>query len=132
MSADWIPFEEGEYWVKQAFIVSRGGAAVALEKPYIEVAKTTSGQRHRTGKGLVFNLLIVELLEESDRLDVLLDLGGDFKYHLVEPVISAGKVFAADTKSTLQFAPSGPWESLSAEAFENRLAALKRIDGEAD
>ena len=132
MSADWIPFEEGEYWVKQVFIVARGGAAVALEKPYIEVAKTTSGKRHLTGKGLVFNLLIVELLEESDALDVLLDLGGDFKYHLVEPVISAGKVFAADTKSTLQFAPSGPWEALSKEAFEIRLAALKRIDNETD
>ncbi len=131
MPADWIPFEEGEYWVKQAYIVARGGAAVALEKPYIEVAKTASGKRHLIGKGLVVNLLVVELLEESDELDVLLDLGGDFKYHLVEPNISAGKVFAAETKSTLQFAPSGPWESLSVEAFESRLAALIRIDGEA-
>ena len=130
MPADWIPFEEGEYWVKQAYIVAPGGAAVALENPFIEVAKTASGKRHLTGKGLVFNLLVVELLEESDALDVLLDLGGDFKYYLVDPRITAGKVFAADTKSTLQFAPSGPWEALSVKAFENRLAALKRIDSE--
>ena len=130
MPTDWIPFEEGEYWVKQAYILARGGKAVALEQPYIEVAQTTSGKRHLSGKGLVFNLLVVELLEESTELDILLDLGGAFKYHLVQPRISAGKVFAADTKSTLQFAPAGPWEPLGEEAFNARLEALTRIDRE--
>ncbi len=130
MPTDWIPFEEGEYWVEQAFIVAPGGQAVALEQPYIEVAKTKTGQRHLVGRGLVYNLLVIELLEESDKLDILLDLGGPFKYRLVQPQISAGKVFAADTKSTLQFAPRGPWDALGEEAFGNQLAAMKRIDSE--
>ena len=128
MPNDWIPFEEGEYWVEQAYILSPGGAAVALEQPYLEVAQTTSGQRHLVGKGLVMNLLVVELLEDSDELDVLLDLGGAFKYYLAQPRISAGKVFSADTKSTLQFSPNEPWEQLDEETFNRRLAALQRID----
>ena len=130
MPTDWIPFEEGEYWVKQAYLVARGGKAVMLEQPYIEVAQATAGKRHLVGKGLVFNLLVVELLEESDELDILLDLGGEFKYNLVQPRISAGKVFAADTKSTLQFTPAVPWEPLGEEAFNARLDALTRIDRE--
>ncbi len=131
MPADWIPFNEGEYWVKQAYIVSPGGAAVALEQPYIEVAKMPSGNRQLIGRGLVYNLLVVELLEDGEDLDILLDLGGDFKYHLAQPHISAGKVFAADTKSTLQFTPAGPWDALDVEGFNTRLAGLKRIDSEA-
>ncbi len=128
MPTDWIPFEEGEYWVKQAIILAPGGQSVALEQPYIEVVKTKSGQRHLVGRGLVYNLLVVELLEESDELDILLDLGGPYKYRLGQPQISAGKVFAADTKSTLQFTPQGPWDTLDVEAFEKQLAGIKPID----
>ncbi|MDJ0665796.1 MAG: hypothetical protein QNJ61_00920 [Desulfobacterales bacterium] len=128
MQTDWIPFEDGEYWVEQAYIVAPGGAAVALEQPYVEVAKTPSGQRSLVGRGLVFNLLVVELLEDSDDLDVLLDLGGDFKYRLVQPRISAGKVFAADTKSSIQFSPIEPWQPLSVEEFQAQMNALLRID----
>ena len=128
MQTDWIPFEDGEYWVEQAYIVAPGGAAVALEQPYVEIAKTPSGQRSLVGRGLVFNLLVVELLEDSDDLDVLLDLGGDFKYRLVQPRISAGKVFAADTKSSIQFSPIEPWQPLSVEEFQAQMNALLRID----
>jgi hypothetical protein len=130
MPTDWIPFEEGEYWVEQAYIVASEGGAVALEKPYIEVAKGPNGKRYLVGKGLVLNLLVVELLEDSDELDILLDLGGDFKYRLAKPRISAGKVFAADVKSTLQFSPVEPWVLVSVEAFQAQLDALKRIDHE--
>jgi hypothetical protein len=132
MQTDWIPFEEGEYWVEQAYIVAPDGAAVALEQPYMEVGKSPHGNRHLVGRGLVFNLLVVELLEDSDELDILLDLGAEFKYRLARPRISAGKVFSADTKSTLQFAPVEPWEPLSTKEFEKRLEALNRIDRRAE
>ncbi len=128
MPTNWIPFDEGEYWVEQAYIVAPGGEAVALEQPYIEVAQNPSGQRSLMGRGLVLNLLVVELLEDSDELDILLDLGGDFKYRLAQPRISAGKVFAADTKSSLQFAPIEPWQPLSRQEFQIQMATLKRID----
>ncbi len=128
MPTDWIPFEEGEYWVEQAYIVAPGGSGVALEEPYIEVVKGALGKRSLVGKGLVLNLLVVELLEDTDELDILLDLGGDFKYRLAKPRISAGKVFAPDVRSTLQFSPAEPWEQISAADFEAQLIALKRID----
>ena len=128
MPTDWIPFEEGEYWVEQAYIVASDGGAVALEKPYIEVAKGPMGKRYLVGKGRVLNLLVVELLEETDELDILLDLGGDFKYRLGKPRISAGKVFAPNVKSTLQFSPVEPWEQVSIQEFDNQLNTLNRID----
>ena len=74
------------------------------------------------------NLLVVDLLEDGDRLDILLDLGGDFKYYLESPQISAGKLFVPDVKSTLQFAPTKPWRMLPAEDFRGQVQALKRID----
>jgi hypothetical protein len=74
------------------------------------------------------NLLVIELLEENDTLDILLDLGGDFKYHLIAPQISSGKLFVPDVKSTLQFSPQQPWRQLSADLFTKEVSALKRID----
>jgi hypothetical protein len=74
------------------------------------------------------NLLVIELLEENDTLDILLDLGGDFKYHLTAPQISSGKLFVPDVKSTLQFSPQQPWRQLSADLFTKEVSALKRID----
>lgn len=126
--SEWIPFEEGEYWVENAYLVALDQSAVALEAPVIAVGKTPQGKRYLKGQGMVRNLLVVELLEDDDRLDVLLDLGGDFKYHLEAPRISAGKLFVPDAKSTLQFAPLKPWRRLSPEDYQNRVKTLKRLD----
>jgi hypothetical protein len=72
--------------------------------------------------------MVVALLEEDDRLDILLDLGSHFKYHLEAPQISAGKLFLPDVKSTLQFAPLKPWRRLAEEEYRRRVMALKRLD----
>ena len=77
---------------------------------------------------MVYNLMVVVLLEENDALDILLDLGGDFNYHLLAPEISAGKLFVPDVKSTLQFSPQQPWCQLSIDAFVEEVGKLKRID----
>jgi hypothetical protein len=125
---EWIPFAEGEYWVEQAYLVSSDKSAIALENPVIEIAKSPQGKRHLKGQGMASNLLVIELLEENDTLDILLDLGGDFKYHLTAPQISSGKLFVPDVKSTLQFSPQQPWRQLSADLFTKEVSALKRID----
>ena len=83
MPTDWIPFEEGEYWVEQAYIVAPDGGAVALEKPYIEIAKGPLGKRHLVGKGLVLNLLVVELLEDND-IDEIRRTGDELMRQLSE------------------------------------------------
>jgi hypothetical protein len=125
---EWIPFAEGEYWVEQAYLVSSDKSAIALENPVIEIAKSPQGKRHLKGQGMASNLLVIELLEENDTLDILLDLGGEFKYHLTAPQISSGKLFVPDVKSTLQFSPQQPWRQLSADLFTKEVSALKRID----
>jgi len=126
--SEWIPFEEGEYWVEQAYLVASDKSAVALENPVIEISQGPQGKRCLKGQGMVYNLMVVELLEDDDTLDILLDLGGDFKYYLSSPQISAGKLFAPDVKSTLQFAPRRPWQQLSAGHFHAALKQLRRID----
>lgn len=125
---EWIPFEEGEYWVAHAYLVASDKSAIALENPVIEITKGPRGKRYLKGQGMVYNLMVVELLEENDDLDILLDLGGEFKYHLQAPQISAGKLFVPDVKSTLQFAPQQPWSRLPVEAFVAKVEKLKRID----
>jgi hypothetical protein len=125
---EWIPFEEGEYWVAHAYLVSTARSAIELENPVIAVAKTPKGSRHIKGQGMVYNLMVVELLEEDERLDILIDLGGEFKYHIEAPQISSGKLFIPDVKSTLQFAPRQPWTPLSVEAFNKAVEALHLID----
>jgi len=125
---EWIPFEEGEYWVAQAYLVSPDKSAIALENPVIEIAKAPRGERYLKGQGMVYTLQVVSLLEDHDTLDILLDLGGDYKYYLSSPRINAGKLFSPDIKSTLQFAPQKPWRQLSADRFHEEVQKLKRID----
>ena len=82
-----------------------------------------------SGSGLVQNDQLVELLEEEDELDLILDLGDEFKYRLKSPKISAGKVFAPKVKSTLQFVPTSPWIQLGITEFENLIKELNFLQG---
>lgn len=123
--ADWIPFEDGRYRVDEAFLVAASNAAVVLEKPYIEIFTGRAGKRWLKGGSLVQNLLVVELLEESDSLDILLNLTDEFKFVMRKPEIQAGKVFAPDVKSSLKFMPTTPWEPVAPEEFRKMFSRLK-------
>ena len=118
VSQDWIPFEEGVYLIEQAFLFTPDHQAVLLEEARLEIYTGSAGRRLMRGFAKVKNLLIVELLEESDRIDLLLDLGGDYKYLLENPVLKAGKVFAPGVISTVQFVPERPWRQIGADDFE--------------
>ena len=124
---DWIPFEEGKYLVERAFLVTPQNEAVALENPYIEVFTGRSGKKMMTGGCLVLNVLMIKLLEDHDDLDMVLDLGGEFKYFLKAPDIQGGKVFAQDVKSSIRFTPRAPWKKLLEVEFDKRLSRMKMI-----
>lgn len=128
-SENWIPFEKGDYWVERAYVVAPSGQAVALQNPLIEITEGQSGARRLTGRGMVETLRVVTLLEDSDALDVLLDLGQGFTFRLPEPIISAGKVFSPGVKSTLQFEPQSPWISVPRAEFEAVVEGLQLIEG---
>lgn len=125
MTDEWIPFGEGEYLVENAWLVTPDARAVVLERTVVEVFRDPHGRRRMNGSGLVSNALMVELLEDNDALDLLLDFGADVTFRLRRPVLSGGKVFAADVKSTLQFALASPLEALALDDFQRTVQALE-------
>lgn len=122
---DWIPFENATYLAEQAFLVAADNNAALLEQTIINVYTGSGGKRSLSGTGLVRNILLVELLEENDDLDLILDFGGEFKYRLQTPEISAGKVFSPNVKSSIQFTPSTPWHQIPESEFDVLLSQLK-------
>ncbi|MGA8282098.1 MAG: hypothetical protein WB853_14470, partial [Desulfobacterales bacterium] len=82
------------------------------------------------GGSLVQNLLMVELMEESDELDILLNAGEDFGFLMQSPEIQSGKVFSPSVRSSLKFMPTKPWQPLTPEEFRQLKSALKLISPE--
>ena len=124
---NWIPFAEGEYLVERALLVSPQNKAVEVEDASIEVYQDRTGTRHLKSKGRIRNILMVELLEDADDLDVILDLGDEFKYRLKVPDIKTGKVFSPDIKSPVQITPTGPWQEIQQADFEDLISSLQLL-----
>ena len=122
---NWIPLGEGEYLVEQSLLVTEDDKAVAVDDVIVEIYADKRGQRHMKGRGRVRNILVVELLEDSDDLDLLLDFGDEFKFLLKEPNLQAGKVFAPDARSVLQFIPQSPWQEVVPEAYADLMTRLR-------
>jgi len=125
--SDWIPFENAIYLVERAFLVADDNTAALLEKTSIEVYTGRNGKKRLKGSGLVQNMMLVELLEENDDLDLILDLGENFKYLMKKPNITAGKVFTPNVKSHLQFDPVSPWEQLTESEFTKLINNFKLL-----
>ena len=121
---NWIPFSDGEYLVEQALLLAGQERAVSVEGVIVEVYSDQRGQRYLRGRGRVHNILMVELLEDSDDLDLLLDFGEEFKFLLKEPNLQVGKVFSPDVKSALQFTPKIPWRQIQQTEFREILSRL--------
>ncbi len=115
---EWIPFKEGDYIVEKAFLLAPDHSAVLLDDAVIRVFQDRRGQRHMNGSCRVINALLVKLLDEHDEIDLVLDLGAEFKYRLKDPILKGGKVFSPDVKSTLQFLPKEPWTQIQEGEFE--------------
>jgi hypothetical protein len=124
---DGIPFDEGTYRVLKAFLITPELKAAALENAIIEIYRGRQGIRQLKGRCLVQNLLVVQLLEDTDDIDLILDLGGPYKYLLKNPALEAGKVFSPQIKSSLQFSPSRPWKKIPQTQFEKLISDLKLL-----
>jgi hypothetical protein len=125
---NWIPFVEGEYAVEQAFIIAPDNRAAVVEDAFIEVYAGPQGRRYLKGGGRVQNIHLVELLEDSDDLDLILDLGDEFQYRLSKPDLQSGKFFAPGAKSSLQFRPSAAWEQIPPADFKQLISRLDIIE----
>ena len=124
---NWVPFGEGEYLAEQALMVTDSDHAVAVDNVVIEVYADARGQRYLKGRGRIHNILMVELLEDSDDLDLLLDFGDEFKFMLKEPILQAGKVFSPDARSVLQFIPQTPWQQVPQDEFSGLVSRLRLL-----
>lgn len=122
---NWIPFAEGEYLVDQAWLVADNHNAVLVEDVIIEVYADQRGRRYLKGRGRIRNIRMVELLDDSDDLDLLLDFGDEYKYLLEVPNLQSGKVFAPDVKSILQITPQTPWQQLTHDEYTRLLSRLQ-------
>ena len=122
---NWIPFSDGEYLVEQALLLAGQDRAVSVEDVIVEVYSNRQGRRYLRGRGRVRNILMVELLEDSDDLDLLLDFGEEFKFLLKVPNLQVGKVFSPDVKSALQFTPKLPWHQIQQTEFRDILSRLR-------
>jgi len=122
---NWIPFGEGEYLVDQALVVADNHQAVLVEDAIIEVYADQRGRRYLKGRGRIRNILMVELLDDSDDLDLLLDFGDEYKYLLKAPNLQSGKVFSPHVKSVLKFTPQTPWQELPQDEYKALVSRLR-------
>ncbi len=125
---NWIPFAEGEFLVDRALLVADNRNAVLVENAIVEVYSGPRDQRNFRGRGRIRNILMIELLEDSDDLDMLLDFGDDYKYLLKVPNLQSGKVFSPEVKSVLQFTPRTPWQQIPQDEFASLLSRLRILD----
>ena len=125
---NWIPFVEGEYLADMVLLLADNQKAVTVEDAIIEVYTGAGSRRFLKGRGRIRNTLMIELLEDSDDLDLLLDFGDEFKYLLKVPNLKSGKVFSPEVKSVIQFTPQTPWQHLAQEEFNTLLSRLRILN----
>lgn len=121
---EWIPFAEGRYLAERAVLLAGKETAVEIEEAIIEVSEGRGGRRLQ-GRGRVRNAQLVQLLDEGDEVDLMLDLGGEFKYRLSRPDIQGGKVFTPGIKSFIQFRPRQPWEQVPEAEFSSLMSRVR-------
>jgi len=123
-----IFIEEGTYPAEEAFLLTAGQTGMVLEDTVIEVYPDGDNQRCVRGRARALNLSLVELLEDYDDVDMLLDLGDQFKYLLKAPTLKAGKVFSPDVKSIIHFIAQSSLEKLEEEKYRRIRDGLKLVD----
>ena len=125
-----ILIEEGNYPADEAFLLTPGYTGMVVEDATIEVYLDENDQRCVRGRAMATNLSLVELLEDYDDVDLLLDLGGQFKYLLKTPTLKAGKVFSPDVKSIIHFVAHSPLEKLEEDRYKRMRDRISLVDQE--
>ncbi|HDI60659.1 MAG TPA: hypothetical protein ENF48_09990 [Desulfobacteraceae bacterium] len=115
--SSWIPYNEGEYRVEEAFLHVSSGHGLRVTEVVVEIYDDGRGKNLR-GYGQVVNALLVDLLDWGEEADLILALAPGHRYRLPTPVIRAGKVFAPDVRSAFHFQPRSPWTPLGDREFE--------------
>ena len=126
---EWLNIGEGKYFADRTLLVTVDRSAVELKDTVIDIYKDRQGVRRLQGQGFANSLAVIRLLEDHDKLDILLDLGANFKYRLIAPTLSGGKIFAPDVQSSMVFVPTQPWIPLTEQDFASAVKGLKMVTG---
>ncbi len=125
MNQNWITIEKGFYQAVRSYMATSDHThGAALSNAAIEIVTGRTGEKQLHGFGKLENMLMIELLELSDEIDIVIDLGGVYKYLFEAPNISGGKLFTPHVEATIRFAPIKPWRQIETTQFE---ADLKQI-----
>ena len=121
---------EGLYEADHAYLVDPSRRRLELRSATFEIYADAQGRKHLRGRSLVANVGFVEILEDTDRVDLVLSFFGDYFLWLEDPVIQAGKMFTPETESSLIFREGRQTSFVTQEHFEE-LAGLKEAFGSA-
>ena len=114
--SSWIPYDEGEYGVEEAFLHVSSGRSLRVSEVVVEIYNDGRG-KHLRGYGQVVNALLVDLLDWGEDVDLVLAFAPGHCYRLPSPVIRAGKVFTPGVRSAFHFQPRAPWTPLDDQEF---------------
>lgn len=125
MSQNWITIEKGFYQADRGYLATDDHAhGAALSNAAIEITTGRTGEKQLHGFGKCENMLMVDLLELSDEVDIVIDLGGVYKYLFKAPDISGGKLFTPHVEATIRFVPTRPWKQIEPAQFKSDLKQI--------
>ncbi len=114
-----IDLPEGLYEVDQAYLVDASKNYLLLRDVSFEIWLDKQGRKQLRGRGLVRNFAFAEMLEDTERVDLVLCFFEDYYLWLKEPIIQVGKVFEPETESSMIFSIGESISLISEEQFSN-------------
>jgi hypothetical protein len=109
---------EGLYEVDRACLVDPSHRRLELRGAAFEIYADAQGRKHLRGRSFVTNVAFVDILEDTDRVDLVLSFFGEYFLWLENPVIQAGKMFTPETESSLIFHEGMQTAFITRERFE--------------
>lgn len=118
----------GTYIIEEAFIVTADEPryGITLRDAFLDVEREDNRVIVH-GRATVHNLSLVRLLEDHEKLDILINMGDGFKFYLKEPVIQAGKVFSPKVESTMRFIPTDSFDLVTEEEYDSIRSSLELV-----
>ena len=112
-----IDLPEGLYEVDQAYLVDPNRNRLPLRGATFEIWLDKQGRKQLRGRSFINNFAFVEMLGDTETVDIVLSFFDDYFLWLREPVIQVGKVFEPDTESSLIFSIGKGISSVPKEMF---------------
>ena len=112
-----IDLPEGLYEVDQAYLVDGAKNRLLLRGVFFEIWLDKHERKQLRGRGFVKNFDFAEMLEDTEKVDLVFCFFADYYLWLKEPIIQVGKVFEPETESSLIFSIGEGISMISAERF---------------